>query len=291
MANKKITDLTVVSSLDELTDDDLMIVEQSTGTKASILSLLKQYFLKGVSLDVDLKDIIPDGAGAHNAIYRGKYLGSAITDEQSANIKAGTFTDLFIGDYWTINSVNYRIAAFDYYLHAGDTECTTHHAVIVPDTCLYNAVMNSSNTTSGGYAGSSMYTSGLASAKSTIKAAFGSHVLSHRVYVTNAVSNGNPSGGAWVDEECNLMNEQMVYGGSIFMPTAYGGTVPSNYRVEKSQLPLFALDHNRIMANRTAYWLRDVVSGAHFPRVYADGNASYAGASDSHGVRPAFCIS
>ena len=25
--------------------------------------------------------------------------------------------DLFIGDYWTISGVNYRIAAFDYWLH------------------------------------------------------------------------------------------------------------------------------------------------------------------------------
>ena len=47
------------------------------------------------------------GAGAHNAIYRGKYLGTAVTDEQYAAIAAGTFDDLYIGDYWKINGVNW----------------------------------------------------------------------------------------------------------------------------------------------------------------------------------------
>ena len=74
-----------------------------------------------------------------------------MTTAQYAAIKAGTFDDLYIGDYWTIGGVNYRIAAFDYYLNSGDTNCTTHHVVIVPDTCLYNAQMH--NTSSGGYEG------------------------------------------------------------------------------------------------------------------------------------------
>lgn len=58
-----------------------------------------------------------DGAGYHNSIYRGKDLGTAVTDEQKAAIKSGTFEDLFIGDYWKINGVKYIIAAFDYYLN------------------------------------------------------------------------------------------------------------------------------------------------------------------------------
>ena len=54
-------------------------------------------------------------AGVHNSIYRGKPLGSTVTAAQYAEIAAGTFKDLYIGDYWTIGGVNYRIAAFDYY--------------------------------------------------------------------------------------------------------------------------------------------------------------------------------
>lgn len=237
------------------------------------------------------KTLLYTGAGAHNAIYRGKYLGTAVTDEQYAAISAGTFEDLYIGDYWTINGVNWRIAAFDYYLNCGDTNCTTHHAVIVPDTCLYTAQMNTSNVTTGGYVGSAMYTANLENAKTTIKAAFSGHVLSHRIYLTNAITNGYASAGAWCDSEVDLMNENMVYGFAIFRPqNSLGSTIPNSYTVEKSQLPLFQHEPSRI-CNRATWWLRDVVSASFFAFVYGSGHAGFDSASRSRGVRPAFCIS
>lgn len=238
----------------------------------------------------EAKTLLYSGAGAHNAIYRGKYLGTSVTAAQYAAISAGTFEDLYIGDYWVINGVNWRIAAFDYYLNCGYTSCTKHHVVIVPDTCLYNHAMNDTNITTGGYVGSKMYTEGLKQAKTTIKAAFSGHVLSHRVYLTNAVTDGHPSAGAWCDSEVDLMNEQMVYGGAIFMPIANGSTVYTNERVEKSQLPLFAHDPSRI-CNRETWWLRDVVTASSFAFVNGNGSAYYFSAFFSNGVRPAFCIS
>ena len=228
-------------------------------------------------------------AGAHNAIYRGKFLGNSVTAAQYAAISAGTFDDLYIGDYWTIGGVNYRIAAFDYYLNSGDTNCTTHHVVLVPDTCLYNAAMNSTNTTAGGYVGSAMYKSHLEQAKTIIKNAFSGHVLKHRIFLTNAVANGRSSGGAWCYSEVDLMCEQMVYGSGIFSSVSDGSNVPANYRVEKSQLPLFQHEPSRI-CNRTAWWLRDVISASGFADVANDGNGHYYTASNSRGVRPAFCI-
>ena len=241
-----------------------------------------------------------NNAGAHNAIYRGKNLGTSVTAAQYAAISAGTFVDMYIGDYWVINGVNWRIAAFDYYLNCGDTSCTKHHVVIVPDSCLYNAQMHNTssgqyeagaaNTTVGGYVGSDMYTKNLEQAKNTIKAAFSGHVLKHRVYLVNAVTDGRPSAGAWCDSEVELMNEQMVYGGAIFMPIANGSTVFTNYRVEKSQLPLFALEPSRI-CNRAAWWLRDVVSASYFALVFDHGRANCHYASYPFGVRPAFAIS
>lgn len=230
------------------------------------------------------------GAGPHNSIYRGKFLGNSVTGDQYAAISSGTFDDLYIGDYWTIGGVNYRIAAFDYFYNTGDTACTTHHAVIVPDLVLYNATMNATNITTGGYTGSVMYTTNLAQAKTTIKAAFLNHVMSHREYLTNAVASGKPSGGAWFDSEVELMNERMVYGNAVFSPVSDGTTVPQNHTVCKSQLPLFA--HRPDAINfRENYWLRDVVSASAFARVSGGGNADYSGASNSLGVRPAFSIS
>lgn len=272
-------------------DDSLLLIHDGTGVKtistANFKKDLKEY-MEGVN--TILAQLTYDNAGAHNSIYRGKNLGTTVTEEQWEAISSGTFTDLYIGDYWVIGGVNWRIAAFDYYLNCGDTSFTKHHAVIVPDTCLYSAQMNTTNVTTGAYKGSAMYTANLTQAKSTINSAFGSsHVLSHRIYLSNATSNGRASAGEWTDSTVDLMCEHMVYGSGIFSPVSDGSNVPNNYRVEKGQLPLFALEPSRI-CNRDTWWLRDVITAADFASVYGGGAANYNFASYSRGVRPAFCI-
>ncbi len=272
-------------------DDSLLLIHDGTGVKtistANFKKDLKEY-MEGVN--TILEQLTYDNAGAHNSIYRGKNLGTTVTEEQWEAISSGTFTDLYIGDYWVIGGVNWRIAAFDYYLNCGDTSFTKHHAVIVPDTCLYNAQMNTTNVTTGAYKGSAMYTANLTQAKSTINSAFGSsHVLSHRIYLSNATSNGRASAGEWTDSTVDLMCEHMVYGSGIFSPVSDGSNVPNNYRVEKGQLPLFALEPSRI-CNRATWWLRDVITAAAFAGVNYNALAGYGNASGSLGVRPAFCI-
>ena len=197
------------------------------------------------------------------------------------------FTDLYIGDYWVINGVTYRIAAFDYYYNCGDTNFTKHHVVIVPDTSLYKAQMNTSNVTTGGYTGSAMYKSNLAQAKTTIKAAFGSaHVLTKRELLTNAVNGNTPSGWAWFDSDVELMNEVQAYGS-----VAWGAHDGNGYNVASGdgQFPLFMFDRTKLH-NREDYWLRDVASATLFSYVGLGGCATDSGASASLGVRPAFCI-
>lgn len=292
---KKVTELTAFTTP---TDSCLIPIHDGTGLKKITFANFRAKAVEGT--EAKIAPLLFNNAGAHNAIYRGKSLGSTVTTAQYAAIKAGTFDDLYIGDYWTIGGVNYRIAAFDYYLNNGDTDCTTHHAVIVPDTCLYNAQMHNTgsggwesgaaNTTAGGYVGSDMYKSNLEQAKTTIKSAFSGHVLKHRIYLTNAVANGRASGGAWCDSEVDLMCEQMVYGSGIFSPVSDGSNVPANYRVEKSQLPLFQHEPSRI-CNRATWWLRDVITASGFASVDDDGDADCYNASYSLGVRPAFCIS
>lgn len=61
-----------------------------------------------------------------------------------------------------------------------------------------------------------MYTSNLANAKTIINSAFGSAVLTHREYLTNAVTNGYPSAGAWFDSNVELPNEIMIYGSLVY---------------------------------------------------------------------------
>lgn len=234
--------------------------------------------------------ILSSGAGAHNSIYRGKNLGTSVTAAQWAAIADGSFTDLYIGDYWVIDGVNWRIAAFDYYYKTGDVSCDTHHVVIVPDTILYSHAMNYTNITTGGYIGSKMYTEGLTEAKTKINSAFGSnHILSHRQLLVNAVTDGKPSGGSWYDSTVELMTEQNVYGGKIFSVGNDGSTVPYLNTVDNSQLPLFAHDP-AIISNRQWFWLRDVVSAAIFAAVDTNGSANGIKAANVGSVRPAFSI-
>lgn len=278
---KKFADLEAILSV---TGTEQMLIHDGNGVKVITVENLH----KGLQTDIDsVRNVLADGAAAHNCIYRGKNLGTSVTAEQYAAISSGKFTDLYIGDYWVIKGVTYRIAAFDYYYNCGDTNFTKHHVVIVPDTSLYKAQMNTSNVTTGGYTGSAMYKSNLAQAKTTIKAAFGSaHVLTKRELLTNAVNGNTPSGWAWFDSDVELMNEVQAYGS-----VAWGAHDGNGYNVASGdgQFPLFMFDRTKLH-NREDYWLRDVASAPTFSYVSGRGLANSADASSSIGVRPAFCI-
>lgn len=278
---KKFADLEAILSV---TGTEQMLIHDGNGVKVITVENLH----KGLQTDIDsVRNVLADGAAAHNCIYRGKNLGTSVTAEQYAAISSGKFTDLYIGDYWVIKGVTYRIAAFDYYYNCGDTNFTKHHVVIVPDTSLYKAQMNTSNVTTGGYTGSAMYKSNLAQAKTTIKAAFGSaHVLTKRELLTNAVNGNTPSGWAWFDSDVELMNEVQAYGS-----VAWGAHDGNGYNVASGdgQFPLFMFDRTKLH-NREDYWLRDVASATYFSVVSYNGYATTGNASSSLGVRPAFCI-
>lgn len=301
---KKDTDANWTSNNPVLLKNELIIVEIKNGDCRFKIGDGVHAYSDLLFLDSSLRDditaaqaaaeraeaLVYSGAGAHNSVYRGKNLGSNVTAEQYAAIAAGTFDDLYIGDYWTIGGVTYRIAAFDYYLQTGNTPCTDHHAVIVPDDDLYNASMNATATTSGAYAGSQMRSSGLDQAKSRIVAAFGEiHVLSHRQVLQNAVTDGFPSGVSWYDSQVELMTEQNVYGSRMFGAASNGSSIiPTLYTFDKTQYPLFFFRPD-ILAGRI-FWLRDVASQTNFACVNETGYPSADSAVNSLGVHPAFSI-
>lgn len=231
-----------------------------------------------------------DNAGNRNAMPpRDRSLGTP-TSEHFEMIANGKYNELFLGDYWTVDGVDYLIADFNYWYNCGDTACTKNHVLVVPRNNMYTAKMNDTNVTTGGYVGSAMYKTGLAQAKSAFNAAFGSaHILNHREYLVNAVTNGKPTGTDWYDSTVELMNENMVYGGRQFSPMPDGNSDPwntcRNHTIDKSQLSLFRYEPWMI-CNRNWYWLRDVVSAAGFADVYSAGFADCNNAGNVHGVRP-----
>ena len=227
------------------------------------------------------------GASMANSVVMEYDLGTSLTAEQSADIRSGKFEKVHVGGYWTINGRKYWAAHADYRLNCGNTALTTHHMLVIPDKSFYDGVMNDTNVNTGAYYGSKMKTSGLTDALATIKADFGAdHILSHRIILANAVTDGKSSGWAWYDSQIDLMNEKMVYGSH-----AWGGGSQNGYDTgaDKSQLALFQARPD-LITNRENWWLRDVRSATGFCYVDNHGHAGHWSASDSIGVRPAFLI-
>lgn len=270
--------LSELTQINALTADDKLLIGTAEGNKAigaddALFAMLDAFIPKE----------------QRRMIYRGKNLGAVVTEEQKANIKNGTFKGFFLGDYWTIGSYTWRIVDFDYWYNCGDTAFTTPHLVIMPDKPLYNAQMNETNITTGGYVGSKMYTENLAQAKTLAASAFGSLILTHREYLTNAVTDGHASAGAWFDSTLDLPNEIMMYGCHVYAAMNNGTVIPTNYTIGKTQLALFTVVP-KLISNRATFWLRDVVSSANFADVSGHGNATCDYASGSCGVRPVFAI-
>ena len=281
---KKITDLVKGQPLKE---DVIPFVDSANGETQKAL------------IDDLLKSIIPNNAGAHNGIYRGKDITNLFYNGTlSQQIAAGTFDDIFIGDYiiGKVSNRKYLVADINYRLNMGDTECTTPHILMVPEKIMGTAKMNDTNITTGAYVGSKMYTEYLAPFKAVIQNDFEtSHIVQHRNLFANAVTNGYESAGGWFDSTIELMNEIMVYGSNIFHNIQNGANLAYNYTMDKQQLSLFRLKPALTVARNDAgerywYWLRDVVSASFFALVGGAGYCGHTGASDSGGVRPAFLI-
>lgn len=271
--------LSELTQINELVSGNKLLVGTTDGNKAIAAEDALFAMLDGFA-PVELRRVL----------FRGKNLGTALTAVQKAAIKDGSFKGMFLGDYWSIGGRIWRIVDMDYWYNCGDTAFTSHHLVIMPDEALYNAQMNTTNVTTGGYVGSAMYKSNLANAKTIVNAAFQGSVLTHREYLCNAVANGRPSGGAWFDSSIELPNEPMMYGHPHFSPTSDGSTVPSIYTISKTQLALFMVCPRFIVNRSYNQWLRDVVSSADFALVSGRGYTGYDGASSSYGVRPVFPV-
>lgn len=271
--------LSELTQINELVSGNKLLVGTTDGNKAIAAEDALFAMLDGFA-PVELRRVL----------FRGKNLGTALTAVQKAAIKDGSFKGMFLGDYWSIGGRIWRIVDMDYWYNCGDTAFTSHHLVIMPDEALYNAQMNTTNVTTGGYVGSAMYKSNLANAKTIVNAAFQGSVLTHREYLCNAVANGRPSGGAWFDSSIEIPNEPMMYGHPHFSPTSDGSTVPSIYTISKTQLALFMVCPRFIVNRSYNQWLRDVVSSAYFAYVYVNGAADSYLASNSYGVRPVFPV-
>lgn len=258
-------------------DGNILLTDGPSGTKTISV---QDAVLSGLGL------ISPEN---HKLVFRGKNLGNSVSTAQKTAIQNGTFDDIWLGDYWSINNITWRIVDIDYWYNVGDDKFSYHHLVVMPDELLYQSSMNTTSTTAGGYTGSAMYKTGLTNAKSTINSAFGSNVLQHREYLITTVTSGYPSAGSWQNSTIDLPNEPMIYGSYIYTPSSGGNTDVKRYTASKTQLALFRLCP-RFIVSGSGYWLRDIASATHFARVDGQGGATSTGGANSFGVRPVFAI-
>lgn len=281
----KITEYTLATRFDA---NDVLLKDGTNGTKTIKASDAAKEFAGLVS------------AIQHRNVYRGKNLGTAITEAQQAAIHNATFDNLFIGDYWTINGHKYVIADMNYWksrydkLTADEGEdpilsVDKNHLVMIamsPGT----AKMNDTGTTEGAYLGSKMYTENLAPIRETIAEDFGNLVVYHRECFSNAVDPEThvPSNHIWVDSYADLLNEAMVYGAFVHSPTVINGYNHDHITIDREQLALFRLNPNAF--SRMSAWLRDVVASSTFANVTGYGAVSSSGASTAYSVRPAFAL-
>lgn len=264
-------------------DSSILIADGTAGTR------------KIYAKDAILAMLDANSVHNHRLVFRGKNLGTSLTIDQKTAIQNGSFSDLWLGDYWVIGGVTWRIVDFNYWMGSGDTELTTPHIVVMPDSNLDTGAMNTSATTTGGYTGSAMYTTNMANAKTLVTSAFGDAVLTHREYLINAVTSGYASGGAWTDSGVDLPNELMIYGSHIYAAAGDGTTNVKRYTNSATQLALFRVAPRFInkpdgASARISYWLRDIVNASSFVRVSSYGAPQDTSASQSYGIRPVFAI-
>lgn len=139
------------------TDDSILVVKGQSGTRKMKITrdLLFDYLDKIATFEDRF------------STFRGKNLGSEVTEAQLASIDDGDFKGFFLGDYWEMeypgiaDPVKFRIIDADYfYPIVGKSAAENlysaipHHVVVMPDCYLETGAMNDTNVSTGGLLGS-----------------------------------------------------------------------------------------------------------------------------------------
>lgn len=218
------------------------------------------------------------------------------TGNGKSEVAAGNFTNVRPGDYiiGSSSGKKYWVVDLDYYYqHGSSSSFSKHHLTMM---CAWNTGsqrMNETNTTTGSYVGSEMYTTHVPNVISTyLTPDFGSNLLTFPCMLGNTMTSTTPRGNgltgattnrAWSDEQAILPGEVQVYGYQ-----AYGTAYDTGNH--KQQLAMFReYGYNKVVG-RDSIWLRDVASSAYFAFAHTYGLVYYNTASSPYGVRPLFVL-
>lgn len=275
----KITDYPKTETLDS--NDTLLVAksEREGATKGILGSKLKEslgMFQTADEFYEKMDDILL--FEQRKDWIRGKNLGTAITEEQRAEIEAGTFHGLWLGDYWVIplsdpsylapnkSFVTLRIVDFDYWMTYGDQPPTEHHIVISHDEVIRDGWDTSAGTLNGYFKLKSDNIALFKKHGNILMSPFGGidYVLSHRIQKTNGVnvSSNSITGYVWENTNIDLLTYPMLYGVGYQRSTADLGsnttlqnTVMSS---DNKQLAYYKHVDPKQLANRVSFTTRDL---------------------------------
>ena len=258
-----------------------------------------QHFITNLMDPVDPQDAVNKryvdqymNSEMHRNIFRGEYLGSSINPIQRRAISDGTFNNLYIGDYWTINGINWRIVDIDYWY---TTIKSTHHIVIMPDDYIGSSKMFEStpSDSSNGYFYSLVEEKMNSDVKSIVESAFGKSYIFTPPFrqLVKSVSKTAVVSTTSNNPFC-IPNSNMIFGYD------YRAVGREKVTSEIRQLSLFRLNPKFITygpgkPNGYDYWLRDIydvsTSFVYFYSVTSSGLTTRT--SDQNiGMRPVFGI-
>lgn len=202
----------------------------------------------GTGLTIDGAGVLSADGGAsmpytnHNGGIRGNNLGSSYTEEQKAAISAGTFDDIYVGDYWEISGIKYVIVDMDYYYNYGVPAPTIdHHVIVYPDKVLsaQGYYMDSNY-----YGGSAIYNTYLPAIALEIENKLGNFLINQ--YLALYDGSGNLF---WGRSKCILP--------SIVQMQSYNQWITEGKEQHNSrQFSYFRYNADLFFADQS-YWLRD----------------------------------
>lgn len=246
------------------------------------------------SMGTTLDAVSAQVKGNANSRFEEKNLGTWSTTTQvdtfcTTYTHANDYKGLSLGNYVTIQDGTYNgtwmIAGFDYYKNRGDTD-NGYGIVLIPRIPIGSVKMNDTDTTVGGYWGSTMATTTLPAVATAMQTVLGTHLIQRRTLVSTAIDEtaknrsftGVSSNWAWNSEYVSLMSEPQAYGCCV-----WGGNCDVGEAT--NILPVFRYI-NFVEYSRRSFWFRAVASSAGFARAGYDGGALAGGASGSGGLRP-----
>ena len=230
-----------------------------------------------------------------NTRYESKNLGTWSSTSQvdtflSTYTHKNNYEGLSLGNYVTIQdgtyNIQWEIAGFDMecgqFAADGTIYDNGYGICLIPKTQVATGQWNTSNTTSGGYKSSYMYTAVLPGIVTKLKNVLGSHIVNRNVLLSNAInSNGYSSSYAWTTADATLMSIGQMTGTFASNRNKYDDG-EANYK-----LPLFNYEEYKTGSN---FWSRCVNNSNRAWFVGSGGSVGGTGADGARGVRPLIYI-